>query len=267
MAEKVRSGRKDEPFPPKAGPPLPPGADSPLAKAEGPSAPETNAPSRDPALSVLRALPRRKPRPRIGSFDYRGPYAYHIILLTQGRSPHLADRSLAHRCTKHLRRTAERLGFRLLAFSLMPDHLHALVLGRHDAADLIRFVQRFKQVTAFDFKRDTGLRLWQQSFYDRVLRVEEDLADVAAYILANPIRAGLAAQPGDCLLLGGEYFEADGAEAPSLREVDGAADGASAFARGESASGGRGGPAFGGKAPSLRPLRQAASPAEGGSRG
>jgi hypothetical protein len=99
------------------------------------------------------------------------------------------------------------------------------------------------------------------------LRVEEDLADVAAYILANPIRAGLAAQPGDCLLLGGEYFEADGAEAPSLREAHGAADGASAFARGESASGGRGGPAFGGKAPSLRPLRQAASPAEGGSRG
>jgi hypothetical protein len=105
------------------------------------------------------------------------------------------------------------------------------------------------------------------------LRVEEDLADVAAYILANPIRAGLAAQPGDCLLLGGEYFEADGAEAPSLRQADGGtdggepADGASAFARGESAPGGRGGPAFGGKAPSLRPLRQAASPAEGGSRG
>ena len=212
MVERFGSGRKDGPL--------------------GPSAPKSSAPSWEPALSALRALPRRKPRPRIGSFDYRGPYAYHIILLTQGRSPHLADRSLARRCIEHLRRTAERLGFRLLAFSLMADHLHALVLGRHDAADLIRFVQRFKQVTAFDFKGDTGLRLWQQSFYDHVLRVEEDLADVAAYILANPIRAGLAAQPGDCLLLGGEYFEADGASAPSLR-----------------------------------PLRQAASPAEGGARG
>jgi REP element-mobilizing transposase RayT len=122
---------------------------------------------------------------------------------------------------EHLKRTAERLGFRLLAFSLMPDHLHALVLGRHEAADLIRFVQRFKQVTAFDFKRDTGLRLWQQSFYDRALRVEEDLADVAAYILANPVRAGLAAQPGQYALSGGECAEADGAadgaKAPSLR--------------------------------------------------
>jgi len=157
----------------------------------------------------------------MGSFDYRGPYAYHIILLMQGRSPHLADRSLARRYAGHLKTTAERLGFRLLAFSLMPDHLHALVVGRHDEADLIRFVQRFKQVTAFDFKRQTGLRLWQQSFYDRALRIEEDLAEVAAYILGNPVRAGLAVRPGEYPLSGGEYSEADGAadgaEAPSLR--------------------------------------------------
>jgi hypothetical protein len=142
----------------------------------------------------------------------------------------------------------------------MPDHLHALVLGRHDAADLIRFVQRFKQVTAFDFRRETGLRLWQQSFYDRVLRVEEDLADIAAYILANPIRAGLAGQTDDYPLSGGEYLEADGAEAPSLRQADGGADGATDGAT-------DGGAADGAKAPSLRPLRQAASPATGGPRG
>jgi putative transposase len=203
----------------------------------GPSAPKNTAPSRAPALSEPRALPRRKPRPRIGSFDYRGPHGYHIILLTQGRAPHFTDRSLAHRCVKHLKTTAERLGFRLLAFSLMPDHLHVLVLGRNDAADLIRFVQRFKQVTAFDFKRETGLRLWQQSFYDHVLRAEEDLASVAAYILANPIRAGLAAQSDEYPLSGGEYLEAD-AEA---------ADGA--------------------KAPSLRPAREASARVTGGPRG
>jgi putative transposase len=215
MAERVRMGRKDGPSPPKAGPPL----------AEGPSAQERNALGRKDGPSGPSALPRRKPRPRIGSFDYRGPYAYHIILLTQGRSPRLADRSLARRCVEHLKGAAERLGFRLLAFSLMPDHLHALVLGRHEAADLIRFVQRFKQVTAFDFKRETGLRLWQQSFYDRVLRAEEDLADVAAYVLNNPLRSGLAANSDDYPLSGGEYLEADGAEAPSLRQAVGGSRG------------------------------------------
>ena len=227
MAPRVGTGRKDGP--------------------SGPSAQGGNVPSRQSALLGPSALPRRKPRPRIGSFGYRGPYAYHVILLTQGRTPRLADRSLARRCIEHLRRTADRLGFRLLAFSLMPDHLHALVLGRHDAADLIRFVQRFKQVTAFDFKRETGLRLWQQSFYDRVLRVEEDLSDVAAYILNNPLRSGLAVDSNDYPLSGGEYVEADGAKASSLRRADGVADGA--------------------EAPSLRPLREAASFAAGGPHG
>jgi len=283
MAPRVGTGRKDGPFPPKAGPPLaegpsgqesnvpgrkdgasPPKAGPPLA--EGPSAQESNVPSRELALSAPRALPRRKPRPRMSSFDYRGPYAYHIILLTQGRTPHLADRSLARRCIEHLRTTAERFGFRLLAFSLMPDHLHALVLGQHDAAGLIRFVQRFKQVTAFDFKRKSGLRLWQQSFYDRALRAEEDLPDVAAYILTNPVRAALAAQPDEYPLLGGEYSEADGA-ADEGEPADGVADRPVADGGGADGASARGGPAFGGKAPSLRPVRDAAAPAAGGSRG
>jgi len=229
MAPRVGTGRKDGPSGPSAQESNVPGRkDGP----SGPSTQESNVPGRKDGPLGPSALPRRKPRPRIGSFDYRGPYAYHIILLTQGRSPRLADRSLARRCIEHLERTAERLGFRILAFSLMPDHLHALVLGRHDAADLIRFVQRFKQVTAFDFKRETGLRLWQQSFYDRVLRVEEDLADVAAYILNNPLRSGLAVDSKDYALSGGEYSEADGgadgAEAPSLRPLRDAA----AFAAG-----------------------------------
>jgi putative transposase len=221
MAHRVRTGRKDG--------------------SSGPSAPKSNVPSRELALLSASALPRRKPRPRMGSFDYRGPYAYHIILLTQGRAPHFTDRSLGRHCVQHLRHTADRLGFRLLAFSLMPDHLHALVLGRHDAADLIRFVQRFKQVTAFDLRRETGLRLWQQSFYDHTLRVEEDLTNVAAYILGNPVRAGLAAQPDEYPLSGGEWSGADEAKAPSLLVVDGAADGAEApsLRRGRGADGGR----------------------------
>jgi putative transposase len=166
----------------------------------------------------------------MGSFDYRGPYAYHLILLTQGRAPRFRDRSLGRHCIERLTQTAHRLGFQLLAFCFMPSHLHALVLGRNDDADLIRFVQRFKQVTSFHFKRESGLRLWQQSFYDRVLRVEEDLAGVAAYILGNPVRSGLETEAREWPLVGGEYAEvdeaADGAEAPSLLKTDRATDGA-----------------------------------------
>jgi tRNA U34 5-methylaminomethyl-2-thiouridine-forming methyltransferase MnmC len=33
--------------------------------------------------------------------------------------------------------------------------------------------------------------LWQDGFYDHVLRREEDSPAIAAYIVANPVRAGL----------------------------------------------------------------------------
>ena len=33
--------------------------------------------------------------------------------------------------------------------------------------------------------------LWQDGFYDHVLRREEDSLAIAAYIVANPVRAGL----------------------------------------------------------------------------
>jgi REP element-mobilizing transposase RayT len=110
----------------------------------------------------------------------------------------------------------------------MPDHVHLLVLGRAESSNLVWFIQRFKQKTAFYFKQASGTSLWQQSFYDRVLRVEEDLVTVALYIFANPVRAGLASSQAEYPLLGGEYFGADEAEASSLRphrEASGTAHG------------------------------------------
>ena len=59
--------------------------------------------------------------------------------------------------------------------------------------DLMRF---FKQLSGHAYKRSTGQPLWQISYYDRVLRREEDMEDVARYIWANPVRAGLVSDAG-----------------------------------------------------------------------
>ena len=37
--------------------------------------------------------------------------------------------------------------------------------------------------------------LWQDSYYDRVVRAEEDLGGIARYIIENPVRAGLVKSP------------------------------------------------------------------------
>jgi REP element-mobilizing transposase RayT len=73
----------------------------------------------------------------------------------------------------------------------MPDHLHALVEGMQADSDFLRFVAMFKQRAAFRHTRQRSAALWQEGFFEHVLRDEDDLESVAAYIIENPIRAGL----------------------------------------------------------------------------
>jgi len=42
-----------------------------------------------------------------------------------------------------------------------------------------------------------GHSVWQDGFHDHALRREEDLKEVARYIIANPVRAGLVTRVGD----------------------------------------------------------------------
>jgi REP element-mobilizing transposase RayT len=87
----------------------------------------------------------------------------------------------------------------------MPDHLHLLTQGLDDTSHLIKFMQRFKRHTSFHFKQSSGDRLWQSSYFDRVLRQEEDLTEVANYVLQNPVTEGLCERPEDYLLSGGTF--------------------------------------------------------------
>ena len=79
-----------------------------------------------------------------------------------------------------------------LAFVLMPDHLHWLMVLR--APTLEAVVRRFKSASARtvnQMRRAQGQALWQIGFHDHALRAEEDLRAAARYLVGNPVRAGL----------------------------------------------------------------------------
>jgi len=81
--------------------------------------------------------------------------------------------------------------FEVLAYCFMPNHVHLLVVGLTATSHLKPFMQQFKQITGFAFKQEQGVSLWHRSYHDRVLRQEESIHAVAAYIWANPVRGGL----------------------------------------------------------------------------
>ena len=78
----------------------------------------------------------------------------------------------------------------------MPDHAHLLIEGMTDAADLQRFVKRAKQRSGQAHAHHAHGRLWQEGYYDRVLRAEEDSRAIARYVIENPVRAGLVDRAG-----------------------------------------------------------------------
>jgi REP-associated tyrosine transposase len=76
-------------------------------------------------------------------------------------------------------------------FLLMPDHVHMLATFGPNAG-MGKVIRNWKRHTA----RHTGIR-WQRDFFDHRLRNDESLEEKAAYILNNPVRAGLVAQTED----------------------------------------------------------------------
>lgn len=115
---------------------------------------------------------------------------YVVTTTTAGRLPLFADFELALAAARAI--AAPRAELTLLCWVLMPDHLHALV--ELNEGTLSRAVGGMKARTSMAVNRARVARsaVWAPAFHDRALRHEDDLLDVARYIICNPLRAGLA---------------------------------------------------------------------------
>jgi len=139
---------------------------------------------------------RLRESPRLKEFDYAGAYVYSLTLVTRGRAPLFRRTDVAPIAEKALARSAEKHGVEVVAYCFMPDHLHLLVTGG-EGLRLEAFVHLFKQLAGFEAKKILGTPLWQTSYYDHVLRQDEDIEVVANYIWDNPVQAGLVSDRSD----------------------------------------------------------------------
>lgn len=148
--------------------------------------------------------------PRLTGFSYAGQVAYSLTFVTRGRQPCLVSRDTVQICLDSLDAASGKYGFQPLAYCFMPDHAHLLTAGRSDESSLGEFTRHFKQISSFRFKRARGTPLWQISYYDHVLRRDEQVEIVARYIWDNPVRAGLVAMRMDYAFSGPRELMGDG---------------------------------------------------------
>ena len=127
----------------------------------------------------------------------RGRYSapdqiYHVTTATLWRKKLFTQFDAARAVIASMRRETEAHRCETLCFMLMPDHLHWLMQVR-DRGSLAACVNNVKSHSArrINALRGTSGRVWQRGFHDRALRSDEDVAAVARYIVANPLRAGI----------------------------------------------------------------------------
>ncbi|MCQ9425626.1 transposase [Pseudomonas sp. LJDD11] len=133
---------------------------------------------------------------RKGRFSGLG-HAYMITTTVHDRIPVFSDWRVGRLLVAELRQ-AQALGLAdSLAWVVMPDHLHWLLVLREGS--LAQVVQRVKSCSAIAVNKARGSngQLWQVGFHDSGVRSEDDLVRLARYIVANPLRAGLVERVGD----------------------------------------------------------------------
>ena len=77
----------------------------------------------------------------------------------------------------------------------MPDHVHFFCAEQTEGARyrLSLFIGHWKEWTAKGLCKTQAIRppVWQERFFDHVLRTDESYAEKWAYVRENPVRAGL----------------------------------------------------------------------------
>jgi REP element-mobilizing transposase RayT len=109
-------------------------------------------------------------------------------------------RSIALPCCLHDNDTKHFLH----AVVVMPDHVHLIFTplvnsARCDIYSLAEIMGAIKGASAQFINRQLGRsgKVWQTESFDRVLRSSESLDAKVAYILDNPVRAGLVSRSVD----------------------------------------------------------------------
>jgi putative transposase len=142
----------------------------------------------------------------LNGVSYVGFQRYFVTTCTAFRNDVFYDLTLGTETIQQILQLSHEFEFAVVAYCLMPDHLHLLLEGQSEQADLKRFVKQIKQVTGFAYPQTHGGSLWQPGYHERILRDDESTLAVARYILENPVRAGLAKALGEWPLSGSDVY-------------------------------------------------------------
>lgn len=90
---------------------------------------------------------------------------------------------------------AARGQYRLHAWVIIPDHVHALIAPLAPLAGIMKAIKGVSARRANRVLGRGGAAFWQDESYDHCVRNDAEFAHAQMYIARNPVKAGLADRP------------------------------------------------------------------------
>ena len=148
-------------------------------------------------------VPSRK-SPRLKDFNYAQANAvFFITLCSLNKKQVFVKDDFNTEVMKCIKNERKQIGHAIYVFCLMPDHLHLLLSPLETGIPVPQFMGGLSSlITRLSWRYSFTGRLLQRSFYDHVIRKDEDLRGIAEYILNNPVRRGLVEEWHDYLYCG-----------------------------------------------------------------
>jgi putative transposase len=110
---------------------------------------------------------------------------YHITTVTRNRNPYFCSLNNGRKLVKEMMLLQSKDVAETLCYVIMPDHLHWLMVLRQGKLSEVMKQLKGRSSVAM------GEPVWQANYFDHAVRKEEDLRNMARYIIANPLRAKL----------------------------------------------------------------------------
>lgn len=156
---------------------------------------------------IVLSMHTHHPRHRLPRLNYLGFGSYFLTICTANRKPYFTDAPIVEVLVRAMFDEFRITEFSVDAYCFMPDHCHILAESLSENCDLARAVRAFKGVSASRVRKLGVRNLWQRDYYEHILRSGESISSVAAYIFANPVRAGFTKNPHDWPFSGSSSFE------------------------------------------------------------
>lgn len=122
-----------------------------------------------------------------------------VTLVTEDRNPLFSDQIAIRIFKDTLERVQPHHPFELLAYVILPDHVHLLIRPPKGERNFASIIHSIKRNFTLNWKRESGiegeLHAWQRGYWDRIIRDEPDFYRYVDYIYWNPVKHGFVDLP------------------------------------------------------------------------